>query len=78
MVDWVEYEPFGAKKKEIEIVNKQAATVESHGRSSCEKMLFHELHEALALALLCTGTVREIKLLSPKYNLYRLSSKKFH
>ena len=29
MVDWVEYEPFGAKKKEIKIVNKQAATVES-------------------------------------------------
>ena len=29
MVDWIEYEPFGAKKKEIKIVNKQAATVES-------------------------------------------------
>ena len=31
MVDWIEYEPFGAKKKkkEINIVNKQAATVES-------------------------------------------------
>ena len=29
MVDWVEYEPFVAKKKEIKIVNKQAATVES-------------------------------------------------
>ena len=29
MVDWVEYEPFGAKKKEIKTVNKQAATVES-------------------------------------------------
>ena len=28
MVDWVECEPFGAKKKEIKIVNKQAATVE--------------------------------------------------
>ena len=26
MVDWIEYEPFGAKKK---ILNKQAATVES-------------------------------------------------
>ena len=29
MVDWIEYEPFGAKKNEIKIVNKQAATVES-------------------------------------------------
>ena len=29
MVDWIEYGPFGAKKKEIKIVNKQAATVES-------------------------------------------------
>ena len=29
MVDWIEYEPCGAKKKEIKIVNKQAATVES-------------------------------------------------
>ena len=29
MVNWIEYEPFGAKKKEIKIVNKQAATVES-------------------------------------------------
>ena len=28
MVDWIEYEPCGAKKKEIKIVNKQAATVE--------------------------------------------------
>ena len=28
MVDWMEYEPFG-KKKRIKIVNKQAATVES-------------------------------------------------
>ena len=30
MVDWIEYEPFGAKKREeIKIVNKQAAAVES-------------------------------------------------
>ena len=29
MVDWIEYEPFGAKKKEIKIVNRQAVTVES-------------------------------------------------
>ena len=29
MVDWIEYESFGAKKTEIKIVNKQAATVES-------------------------------------------------
>ena len=29
MVDWVEYEPFDAKKKDINIVNKKAATVES-------------------------------------------------
>ena len=28
MVDWIECEPFGAKKR-IKIVNKQAATVES-------------------------------------------------
>ena len=44
-------------------------------------MSFHELHEALALALalalVCTGTVQEIELLSPKYNLYRSSSEKF-
>ena len=29
MVDWIEYEPFGTQKKEIKVVNKQAATVES-------------------------------------------------
>ena len=29
MVDWIEYEPFGGKKKEIKIVKKQAAAVES-------------------------------------------------
>ena len=31
MVNWIEYKPFGAKKKkkEIKIVNKQAATAES-------------------------------------------------
>ena len=28
-MDWIEYEPFGARKREIKIVNKQAATVES-------------------------------------------------
>ena len=29
MVDWIEYEPFGARKREIKIVNRQAATAES-------------------------------------------------
>ena len=29
MVDWIEYEPVWREKKEIKIVNKQAATVES-------------------------------------------------
>ena len=29
MVDWIEYELFGVKKREIKIVNKQAAMVES-------------------------------------------------
>ena len=52
MVDWIEYEPFGAKKKEIKIVSKQAATVESLiDGHRVKKMSFHELHEALALAL---------------------------
>ena len=29
MVNWIDYEPFDVKKKEIKIVNKQAAMVES-------------------------------------------------
>ena len=46
MVDWIEYESFGAKKK-----NKQAATVESLVDSHRVKNVIHELREAFVCHL---------------------------